>query len=489
MKTKTIFLSLILSFYTLFSQNYSVNFTSQALRYLAQTQYPSIVGASEFHYSTVKIENTETSNDTSFFYYTNDFLSDTCGQAQAYECFNKYSGSILGSKTFILSNGDSYFVFRNDTFLIKTTGEINETWHFINRPNSKYIEAKVINIDTLTTFNGIDSVNYIELNMKNASNNITNDIINGTTIILSKNYGIISIPDLKKINSTIINHLLTGYGYSPLTNRTVYDFEVNDEFHYFIEDHLSNEYIYNETRKVISKNFSSNNDTVYYSFERKRYYAYNPPIQLFLNDTINKTITNLDSLISNSQFNSCNCDHFMSTNNSYTAYNNRFVTKTYCLPVEQYSDSIYIYNIPSKSNKNTMFEETASMKYILGCGELVHYSAYYESSTPYAHPKEELIYYSKGQEEWGAPIITEAEVLHNYDNVIISPNPFLNVFNISNNSKINEVKIYNTIGELIFYKTNVNSKEISINLENKNSGIYIVSVISKNANSFKIIKK
>jgi len=74
------------------------------------------------------------------------------------------------------------------------------------------------------------------------------------------------------------------------------------------------------------------------------------------------------------------------------------------------------------------------------------------------------------------------EVANN--DIDIYPNPANSVINItSNNSDINSFDLYNAIGELMFTKSNINSKVMRINRNDLNSGIYISKITDANGNA------
>lgn len=69
------------------------------------------------------------------------------------------------------------------------------------------------------------------------------------------------------------------------------------------------------------------------------------------------------------------------------------------------------------------------------------------------------------------------------------PNPVKDVLTLSNNENIEEVVIYNLLGQVVFSKT-INEREISLNLSSITEGIYIVKVTSEGVEkTFKIVKE
>ena len=70
------------------------------------------------------------------------------------------------------------------------------------------------------------------------------------------------------------------------------------------------------------------------------------------------------------------------------------------------------------------------------------------------------------------------------NNIIVYPNPVNKVINItSNNTDIYSFDLYNAIGELMLSKSDINSKVMSINRNELNSGIYISKITEANGNS------
>ena len=70
------------------------------------------------------------------------------------------------------------------------------------------------------------------------------------------------------------------------------------------------------------------------------------------------------------------------------------------------------------------------------------------------------------------------------NNILVYPNPANKVINVtSNNANIYSFELYNPIGELMLSKSDINSKVMSINRNELNSGIYISKITDANGNS------
>ena len=61
----------------------------------------------------------------------------------------------------------------------------------------------------------------------------------------------------------------------------------------------------------------------------------------------------------------------------------------------------------------------------------------------------------------------------------IYPNPASDLINVNANLKINEIKIYNTLGELLVYN-NVQNKNFSIEINELKPGIYFLELLNEN---------
>jgi hypothetical protein len=71
----------------------------------------------------------------------------------------------------------------------------------------------------------------------------------------------------------------------------------------------------------------------------------------------------------------------------------------------------------------------------------------------------------------------------------VYPNPATSVINISNTTAINEVAIYNFLGQSVLNKS-VSGNNAEINVENLSNGIYVLKIKSgSNQSTIKFTKK
>jgi len=72
---------------------------------------------------------------------------------------------------------------------------------------------------------------------------------------------------------------------------------------------------------------------------------------------------------------------------------------------------------------------------------------------------------------------------NNTDNSKIYPNPFNNHFSIElDNSLINKIEIYNSLGQLIAFKSNINLPKYTFETDNFNNGLYFLKIYDNKEN-------
>ncbi len=97
-------------------------------------------------------------------------------------------------------------------------------------------------------------------------------------------------------------------------------------------------------------------------------------------------------------------------------------------------------------------------------------SIFFNFITPGSAAGEKTYYFD--DVSYGAPLANSEFDLVSFN---LYPNPANETLNIFSNSELSEVKIYNTLGQLVT-KQNATSNQTSINVSNLNKGVYIVAV-------------
>jgi Secretion system C-terminal sorting domain len=239
----------------------------------------------------------------------------------------------------------------------------------------------------------------------------------------------------------------------PLTNREVYDFEVGDVFMYSTRLHNFN------TGKL---------DTLY-----KR--------QTILNKTLNLP----DSIV-----------YFIKIESAYASALNKIIVKTDTFvvkdldssaveklnpnkpPYPYVSDNCRILNNSNRRqygrslNSQTLFDYCQGLAVVQGVGVLSSYTCdFFNDGTS-------LIYFKKGNEEWGTPIDFSTSLFTPsvWDTkIMLSPNPTNNILNIDTDIDFDKIQVTNLSGQAVLR----DSKTAQITVSNLPNGIYFLQIYGK----------
>ncbi|MCH2021085.1 MAG: lamin tail domain-containing protein [Saprospiraceae bacterium] len=109
----------------------------------------------------------------------------------------------------------------------------------------------------------------------------------------------------------------------------------------------------------------------------------------------------------------------------------------------------------------------------LGVFNITGWGGQYDSSTPYSSGYQLI--------PCSMDMLTNNTKIENssYD-LTIFPNPASTILNINSSFEINQIDIFNTLGQKITNQTSINSNTLQINTNNYGNGIYIINVISEN---------
>jgi len=92
----------------------------------------------------------------------------------------------------------------------------------------------------------------------------------------------------------------------------------------------------------------------------------------------------------------------------------------------------------------------------------------------------------------GIDMITNtAKVTNNSTQVSIFPNPATSVLNIRSATEIENITVYNTLGQTVFNINNVNTYSSQIATNNLDNGVYIISIVTGNkvmTQQFQVVK-
>lgn len=253
---------------------------------------------------------------------------------------------------------------------------------------------------------------------------------------------------------------LTAQSY--LTIGEVFDFNINDEFHYTKVNQPSNN---GERVTVLDKYYSISSDTVFYALYHDIYNvipdnSVSPPGSIYVFDTIIDTIfySNLNMSI-----------YYLWPQNDpeFVFYDSIQEFDTNFCAIEMNS-----YYIQQYSFEPSWFKRS----YGRGIGVTLDYWHYQGNGVSQFPAWERMIYYKKDTISCGSPDLTSLGLLNlsSQNEFIIYPNPSDGIISIDNNfSKNFNIKVFDTAGELKFNEQNISSE---IDLSILSIGVYILEI-------------
>ena len=217
-------------------------------------------------YKVIYIDTVE--QHTNYKIYKNITSTRYTALINTFECLDVSGGSWLGNKIVEYSNEKVVFLNnKNDSIYMHFGANIGASWLFYAYPDGSSIVATVTAIQATTFYNLNDSLKRINLQYFDQNNQAAAHPFNGKEIILSKNYGAISLPDFYYFPEDT-QLLARRFELKKLTMGMIYDFNVGDVFCY------SNA-LYNlnggssippnlETYHIQNKFYTQNNEVVNY---------------------------------------------------------------------------------------------------------------------------------------------------------------------------------------------------------------------------------
>ncbi|HNW90016.1 MAG TPA: T9SS type A sorting domain-containing protein [Bacteroidales bacterium] len=399
-----------------------------------------------------------------------------------FSCYSDTMGSWIGKQVIIKPNGWNIFInYNNDSIRINTLAMPGQLWPVCSEGN---VSANVVSIKDTLILGLQDSIKIIVFSS-------TIPEVNGQKIILSKHYGLVSVPDLYSFPndpwSYNLKYSLAGMS-SPKAGiqnprlRDVYTFDVGDEFHIYT---LYNPFDYNwypeyeswATLKVIDTLAAINSDTLKYKLKRCYTEKYSHLVD---------TIIQIEYTKSND------------TTTVALFLNNSFETEFNHLPDEPYytndgltSNSLRVHasGIIGKvtpSYYNTLFNNFSCWNYLNVDGCIINpifypgiLSSYYDAWYIDCRNKSTLIYFKKGNQTWGIPFSCDSILAMGNSEVprenfiSITPNPAYGYFTINTNdqnAKHYLFEMFDLFGNLLFQTKVIGNKTV-INCRNFPKGM------------------
>lgn len=476
MKTKFLLIYFLFSGIILFGQNYrsfNSSRTSMFKNDLNEIQY-------SIHIDSIKFVN----GDSVYFPAKNITLLKNCYNVQS---------SWIGKKVAIKSNGDEIYTTAYDsTILIKPFAKLNDNWTAYSNSNGQYLKASVIQFDTLSFLNVIDSVKTIEI----LKYNINNQPLYTVCILkLSKNYGAVMFSDLYNFENDQLSQFTlsglsnTNLGVQNLTWKEVHNYEIGDELHSEeIITNYNNTEIRREAKTIINKN--TNGDTTIYEIEVKNLNLYKNAITYKNKDTILFKVYS-DSLfdkypgqtVVKNNSNPANTFEYLMQSNIESSY---YFSNINSYPVGR------VKIIPSANETYNSVDSDSCINGVTwdGCEQRGHYieglgGPYYGTAfncNMFSDGSHYLIYYKKGNDIWGTPMnmTSSEEISAEQIELTIFPNPASEetTFSSTNFGENAIFQLFDSQGKLI-EAHNISSSHFNYKNEKSLQGIYFYTISSE----------
>ena len=242
------------------------------------------------------------------------------------------------------------------------------------------------------------------------------------------------------------------------TRAEVYDYDIADVFHRVntTSEGEYGEWYYTDSviriMEVIDKAYTQNNDSICYVFFIKKHEIYESyPHNNYSEDTMTSYITNLDDLVEGD-----------TVVEDPELFNGRKIVRYNWANIEGPEESHY------------------SKRWVVGCGRTTNTTSHFSWATLmnvlYTN---ELVYYKKGDEEWGEEqVIVGIADIEKVNGILIYPNPALEMINIQSNENA-IIQIYHSTGQLQLSKE-VSPSDSQIDISQFPAGVYFVNILDEN---------
>lgn len=396
----------------------------------------------------VKFEN----NDSILYPFTNIRLVDELNQ-----CFSPYAPSWIGKHVIVKPDGTNLFFNKlNDTIRIQTQSSLGESWLAYDNQNSLKIMASISAHDTMSFLGQIDSVKTIAFQAyDNNMQPVSNDI-NSKSISTSKQFGFVEtlpfylFPDMEEVypneqfeSLSIVGLSNPEIGMQNLTWFAAHDFQVGDiihtEYHYY--DFELNEVQYTALKYLERLSYA---DSLVYRAEREKLYIQNSPNYSISNlfDTITIKITkNMDfDFLPLEPIN----DNGAATRYFSSIDNNRMRKSSIWSDVILEEPNAPCDWVLAGVVGQCIFSKNL---FIEGLGGPYNDC---EPFTGMTYSTNELVYYLKGDEDWGTEIDFSVgiESVKEKNQFSLSPNPANGSFTINGSYLIGKnIQILNLQGQ------------------------------------------
>jgi hypothetical protein len=424
-------------------------------------------------------------------------------------CFSPFGNSWIGREVISYPTGDNYFInYNGDSLLVRTLGMMGESWVFLkNQLLNLELRASIISLAEDTFLGLTDSVKVIELQAFDLTGNAKSHALNGTQLILSKNYGLIQLFEFfatprqtyyfpEKIYN-LVGMTDPILGVQNLEYSQIYNFEIGDEFHTLADDYYTSGSAWDTTQTisyVIDKAISATGDSVTYTFFRKwRNVSFVGPELYWLNlgqDTDLVTYSHVSD----------NAIQFLKLPGEAMVFQSG-PTQSYIKDAAQGPSQLYngrqVKEDPSGGNVHYLgtWGDSCFQYFAWGYPDLARFGHYVEGCggpywDEYAYHFDneyKLVYFRKGSETWGIPFDTSLwegirDDVASQNQFSVYPNPTSDQLTIEFPQWTNgecSISIISVLGQT-FTRQSIESDKLTISLIDYPPGVYVLRVFQNN---------
>ncbi|MBK7442370.1 MAG: T9SS type A sorting domain-containing protein [Bacteroidetes bacterium] len=395
--------------------------------------------------------------------------------------------AFLGSKYVTLGPGNYCIlktenpVLSSDSLFLFTNSSIGAEWIFNKQAENALWWAHVDDKTLEPVLGAADSVLTFSIYLKDSDNVIISHDLNGYQFKLSKTYGLIQSTDLFTFpESTAITNLVgTSLPYAgvfiPNTD-SIFNFEINDEFHY---DYVVTDHFYYShaliTFKLTDKSIFG--DTLQLTWLENSYETKQNYMSF---DTTYISDSTIISKIPMSVYLGLNTPQLIPQEDNFTEYGASVFHTTQFNPDFGYTHKVnYDYDF-TESENCTEYLNMSVQSYEIYAAHVGLYQSYGTNGLE-AEYDYQLVYYKNKYGTWGEPLTvpTATQEFTNQDiqlvNTLVENNLFIQV---TNNIQQATITIYDVTGKKVLEENNINllSGETAIPVGYLSSGTYYLCI-------------
>lgn len=501
-----VFLTLVSA--SVFSQNYST-LPKGLLFYEPEEKLPiNFLMIPERFISGIKIIDTTTSELDTFFHF----------QLEHMILGNRKGPSLLGKGIEKRTDGSEiFFNIADEEIKILPEAAIDSSWIIWENSSGEYVEARIIQIEPATILGEADSVKVISLRHYYSNGTLRTSRVNDMEIHISKHHGLSKVFNFREfpyVSTNIpyeynedrlfaynlIGNTATKSGLQKLLIRDILDFNEGDFLRYTesVDQEGGLDYTWVHNIAINECYLSPGGDSLWLA-QTDESYLYNNHSNSRI-ETTEEWIAGVNlSLIS---FEDYGIDQRYPIDVPLEINpNQNFLESGFLIfRNEQYGGrfQVLLFNeggwglmLWDSGYKSMMTFGGDLYHLVYGCGGY-YTMAYSEGYGGILH-KEKLIYFRKGEEEWGIPLKNPESFRSDNPEILISPNPVYDLLRIDFKQPESQdgfkYSIYNSLGKLIMQDKLLVNSEPSIDCSFLTPGVYFLQLSGNEFYRIKFIKQ